>query len=60
MLVSAQVKATGVKMREKWPGLLDSELFSALNGYPGSIFNTRVVLLPAGTRVPGYPFTALV
>ena len=29
-----------------------SELFRALNGYPGSNFITRVVLLPAGTRVP--------
>ena len=54
MLVSAQVEATGVKMREKWPELLDIELFSALNGYLGSIFITWVVLLPAG-----YPFTAL-
>ena len=33
--------------------------FRALNGYPGSIFITQVVPWPAGTRVPGYPFTAL-
>ena len=30
---------------------------TSLKGYPGSIFITWVVLLPAGT---GYPFTALV
>ncbi len=36
-----------------------SEKRQFLNGYLGSIFITRVVLLPVGTRVPGYQFTAL-
>ncbi len=47
--------ATRVPAYQYPPGthLLDIELFSALNGYPDSIFITRVVLLPAGTRVPG-------
>ena len=46
----------------RWPipgGYPGTRLLAAacLNGYPGSIFITRVVLLPAGTRVPVYSST---
>ncbi len=39
-----------------YPGIRLLDVACSLNGYPGSIFITRVGLLPTGT---GYPFTAL-